>query len=200
MNSRILLIENRPGRQKEYLPKGQADVERFAEMKHFLTYLSFKEDLEKINENDFEFLVQFKLIIIHRSALGELSNGSAINRIITFCKDLHKDLILFSGGISSSIYTEDGGRFLLINSKDFYSENLIPFFKQYHEGKIQKLIQLKYGNNWRLTYLLQLREYLALEKCGEDYSKEIMNIKEDILNLDIGQDINEEITKLIQIA
>jgi hypothetical protein len=200
MNRKILLIENRPDRQKEYLPNGHDDVERFAEMGHFLAYLSFKEDLEKINQNDLEFLTQFELIIIHRSALGELSNGSAVNRIITFCKEFDKDLILFSGGISSSIYTEEGGRFLLINSKDFYSENLIPFFKQYHEGKIQKLIQLKYGKNWRLTYLLQLREYLALEKSGENYSKEIINIKEDILNLDNDQDINQEITKLIQIA
>ena len=198
MNKKILLIENRPDRQVQYLPNGKSDVERIAEMKSFLTHDYFEEHLEKINQNKLEFLDQFDLIIIHRSALGELSNGSAVNRIISYCKELAKDLILFSGGISSSIYTEEGGRFLLINSKDFYSENLIPFLNQYNKEKIQKLIQLKYGNTWRLTYLLQLREYLALQKSGENYSKYIINIKEDILNLDNDQDINDEITKLIQ--
>jgi hypothetical protein len=86
----------------------------------------------------------------------------------------------------------------LVNSKDFYTENLIPFLYKYNKGEVQKLIQLKYGDNWRLTYLLQLREYLALEYTGENYTKDIINIKEDILNLDDSQDINEEISKLIQ--
>jgi hypothetical protein len=111
MNKKILLIENRPARQEQYLPNGQADVEKFSQMNFFLTYNLFKEYLESINQNNLEFLTQFDLIIIHRSALGELSNGSAVNRVISYCKELAKDLILFSGGISSSIYTEEGGRF-----------------------------------------------------------------------------------------
>lgn len=203
MNKKIILIENRPDRQLGYLPNGQNDVDELNSMSEFLDCESIENYLDKINNDDLVFLKEYELIIIHRSVLGELSNGSAVNRVITFCKDSKKDLILFSGGISNSMYTEEGGNIFLINSKEFYSNNLISFLKDYHKGKINKLLELKYGPNWKLTYLLQLREYLVLRenlesnKEKEDYYKSIEILKE-LLEIDDVQNIDNEINKLLE--
>lgn len=194
MNRKILLIENRPGRQKQYLPEGERDVKELDEMK-FLDNNGYAQYLEDINNGNFNNLSSFDLLIIHRSALGELSNGSKINEVTKYCKDNGKGLIYFSGGISSSFYDEAGAGFLLINSKDFYSDKLIPFLKNYHEGKISKLIELKYGDSWRLTYLLKLKEYMALNKIEEEdaYIQKI-----DELKTTIGFETIEEIDQLIK--
>jgi len=166
MNRKVILIENRPTRQKIYLPNQEKDQEKLLKM-HFLTHYSndIKNDL---NKKDFNFLLGFDLIMIHRSFLNELSNGSAVNAIVKFCEQHQKDLIYFSGGISaSSFIQQDEFNFLLINSKDFYA-NLLDFLDGYYNGEIENLLELKYGKTWKLTYLLRLREFKKLEWQGEE--------------------------------
>ena len=166
MNRKVILIENRPTRQKIYLPNQEKDQEKLLKM-HFLTHYSndIKNDL---NKKDFNFLLGFDLIMIHRSFLNELSNGSAVNAIVKLCEQHQKDLIYFSGGISaSSFIQQDEFNFLLINSKDFYA-NLLDFLDGYYNGEIENLLELKYGKTWKLTYLLRLREFKKLERQGEE--------------------------------
>ena len=166
MNRKVILIENRPTRQKIYLPNQEKDQEKLLKM-HFLTHYSndIKNDL---NKKDFNFLLGFDLIMIHRSFLNELSNGSAVNAIVKLCEQHQKDLIYFSGGISaSSFIQQDEFNFLLINSKDFYA-NLLDFLDGYYNGEIENLLELKYGKTWKLTYLLRLREFKKLEWQGEE--------------------------------
>lgn len=166
MNRKVILIENRPTRQKIYLPNQEKDQEKLLKI-HFLTHYSndIKNDL---NKKDFNFLLGFDLIMIHRSFLNELSNGSAVNAIVKLCEQHQKDLIYFSGGISaSSFIQQDEFNFLLINSKDFYA-NLLDFLDGYYNGEIENLLELKYGKTWKLTYLLRLREFKKLEQQGEE--------------------------------
>jgi len=167
MNKKVILIENRPSRQKIYLPNQEKDQEKLLKM-DFLTHYSndIKNDL---NNKDFNFLLGFDLIMIHRSFLNELSNGSAVNAIVKFCEQHQKDLIYFSGGISaSSFIQQDEFNFLLINSKDFYA-NLLGFLDGYYNGEIENLLELKYGKTWKLTYLLRLREFEKLNELEEEF-------------------------------
>lgn len=200
MFKKILLIENRPGRQVQYMPNGEKELFKLKNIQGF-TMIGFEENLTKINDNNFDFLKEFSLVMIHRSALGELSKGSKITAVADYCKTNLIDLIYFSGGISSSFFTElNGIGFLLINSKDFYSDNFMPFLKEYIEGRIKKLIELKYGKSWKLNYLFQLRELNALkaaEEFGEDdYRIQDIEILLDLKNYEnIDMIIKTEISK-----
>ncbi len=200
MSRKVLLIENRPGRQLQYFPNGQKDIDELDKIQN-LVHRNYSQYLNEINRSNFDSLNKFDLLIIHRSVLGELSNGSKTSAITKYCKDKKKGLIYFSGGITSSLYNDEGEGFLLINSKEFYSENLIPFLKDYIAEKTEKLIELKYGDSWRLTYLLQLREYIALNICEptKEYEEKIDELK-DIVKISQGeqldQTIKQEILKL----
>lgn len=199
MFKKILLIENRPARQAQYMSKDNLDS--ISKIQGF-TMSSFEEILVKINNDTLDFLTEYSLVMIHRSALGELSNGSKITRVAKYCEENSIDLIYFSGGISSSFFIEyANSSFLLINSKEFYSDNFISFLKEYHEGKAGKpvkLIELKYGKSWKLNYLLQLRELIALNEKEpfEDSDDRIQNIQTQ-LSLKSLENINVEIKKEI---
>ena len=200
MNKKIIFFENRPDRPKIYLPGKEGDQERlYSKEFNFLTHYQ-KSHEEMINNNELEFLLDFDLIIIHRTFLNELSNGSALNRVIFFCQNNGKDLILFSGGISSSSYVEaeDDFNLLLINSKDFYSSKLIPFLLSYSKCEINKIIELKYGKSWKLGYLLRLREIEAQKSFGDEISDEEESNINRILRLDVLTDINLIIELQIQ--
>lgn len=194
MNKKILLIENRPGRQNQYLVDAEKQLSALSD---FLECKSYKDQLISIDKGELNFLNEFDLVMAHRSALGELSNGNKTNAVVDHCKKNKKDLILFSGGIASSIYTEEGGKLLLIPSEKFYTEHLIPFLKDYHIGNADSLLELQYGKGWKLSYLLQLREYLTLEKVGENYSEKIDTIKE-LLGINETGDLNADIENLIK--
>ena len=65
---------------------------------------------------------------------------------------------MFSGGIDTNSYQEDGEyKFLKINSKTIYSENLKLFLKEFENNKKEILI-LSYGHKWKLNILLNIFE------------------------------------------
>ena len=78
MNRKVLLIENRPGRMLQYLPNGKDDVDKLSTLK-CLQKDNFRDFLDALNNDDLSSLSSYDLIMIHRSALGELSNGSKIS-------------------------------------------------------------------------------------------------------------------------
>jgi hypothetical protein len=168
MCKKIILIENRPTRQKIYLPNQEKDQEVLMGMESLSHYVNDTKTINEFLKNkNFNFLLDYDLIMIHRSFLNEISGGALVNELIRFCERYQKDLIYFSGGISSSSFIkQDDFNFLLINSKDFYS-NLVSFLNNYKDGLVENLLELRYGKSWKLSYLLRLREFEQLEIIGE---------------------------------
>ena len=137
---KILLLEDRPGRQSQFL--NQEQVKSLKEM-DFLYFPSSDECvnmISQINEKTAD-LIQFQLIIVHKSSL--LSYG------LNYLKSLKKDLILFSGGISQMVYLNEDFPILSINSADLYISNFINFLKKYNKGEVKNLTELLYGNRWK---------------------------------------------------
>lgn len=160
----IVFIENRTNREEYFLEQHPEVAEQFRQLQGFtnITGTPCEEALKQIDENNLDFLKPFDLIVIHRSALITLPGGSGLNRLISFCQQFRKALILFSGNIGSSFYSELPHPFLLINSKDLYSSNLIPFLQSYTTSRKTNLISLRHGKNWRLSFLLLLQEILLM--------------------------------------
>ena len=202
MCKKIILIENRPTRQKIYLPNKEKDQEVLKGMESLSHYIN---DTNKINEflknKNFNFLLEFDLIMVHRSYLNEISGGALVNELIRFCDKNQKDLIYFSGGISSYSYSkQDDFNFLLINSKDFYL-NLISFLKNYQKGLVENLLELKYGKSWKLSYLLRLREFEQLSKLGEELGTDFKRLKremEELLSDDEKRDLSYTIDIMLK--
>lgn len=161
---KIILFENRPERQRLYLKhseNGQNDLDTF----QCLTKYTDQHD-ELISKNDFEFLVDFDLIIFHRSYLVEFKNGSKLTPIYNFCKENSKDLVMFTGGVNGSTYFQENNfkfQSLTISAKEFYL-NILDFLNEYVVSETFKcLLELKYGSKWKIEYLLQLRELLTIK-------------------------------------
>lgn len=202
MCKKIILIENRPTRQKIYLPNQEKDQEVLMGMKSLSHYI---HDTNNINEllksKNFNFLLEYDLIMVHRSYLNEISGGALVNELIRFCEKNQKDLIYFSGGIPSYSYSkQEDFNFLLINSKDFYL-NLISFLKDYEKGLIENLLELKYGKSWKLSYLLRLRELKKLQDLGEELGTDLKRLKkemEELLSDDEKKDLSFTIDTMLK--
>ena len=202
MCKKIILIENRPTRQKIYLPNQEKDQEVLMGMKSLSHYI---HDTNNINEllksKNFNFLLEYYFIMIHRSYLNEISGGALVNELIRFCEKNQKDLIYFSGGIPSYSYSkQEDFNFLLINSKDFYL-NLISFLKDYEKGLIENLLEVKYGKSWKLSYLLRLRELKKLQDLGEELGTDLKRLKkemEELLSDDEKKDLSFTIDTMLK--
>ncbi len=157
MNKQILLLEDRPYRQSQYLD--ERAIDKLQKIRN-LTFPKGNECdkwIENINNNFFsQNLEYFDLIIIHRSALNE--DGK--KNIIEFCKRKKKSLVFFSGEISQSIYTEIEFPYLLLSTKDFYQPHLTDFFIKLSNGELEHLTELIYGQRWKLNAMLGYRQLL----------------------------------------
>lgn len=200
----ILLIEDRYQRQKVFFN----NYEDLNEIEGLNNSIDNKKNQDlvssftKIDECN-RLLGDYHLIILHRSYI----DNSKINTVEKYAKNNNKDLILFSGGIDQSNYSkEEESQILLINSRDFYSDNLIPFLNGYISGDINNLLYLLYGDNWRLPYLLRYRQLLVNQKygdkIGEDINEEEFYTIKEVLNYadkDIPiEKINNEVNSIIK--
>jgi hypothetical protein len=145
---KILLLEDRPGRQSQFLSENQ--IAFLNKIENVVVpkadgCVSFFEDInnKKVNLNEFD------LIIVHKTSLNQ--DG------LVFLKELKKALILFSGGLSQTVFQNEDFPVLSINSADLYNANFIDFLKKYVEGKVEYLTELVYGDRWKLSILLQYR-------------------------------------------
>ena len=98
---KILLLEDRPGRQMQYL-----DPEKIKKLKttkdlKILLGNDCRYMIDKLNHADDSELNDFTLIIIHRSALSNVG----IDTVTNHCKVNNKYLVFFSGGISQSLFS-----------------------------------------------------------------------------------------------
>jgi len=194
---KIILIEDRPGRQAQFLDQKKIDRLLNTEGLDMPQESECRTWIENLNSGKTEGISSFDLVIIHRSSL--IQEGlTALNSI---CKKNEIDLVLFSGGLSQSNYQNEGFESLSLNSQDFYSDNLLSFIDDYIGEESSSLLQLIYGNNWKLGALLQYRLLKSKYESEEDTGVQIiledkLDSMEKSLEFD-WNNLDKEIDKLI---
>jgi hypothetical protein len=189
---RILFLEDRPDRQKIFLPNKLKDVETIKSLGGLLMPEGeiCKEIISLINQKTYEFDDELKLIIIHKSAL----KTSGLDYLNSICKTKKITLICFSGSISQLIYNNEDFEFININSIDFYTERLIPFLGRVINNQSEHVLEL-INDKWKLSYLFLARQIigsLQLEIDADvkfDFQKKLEQIQA-VLN--VNYSINDE--------
>jgi hypothetical protein len=159
----------------------------------------FQDVLENLRVSDLSFLDTFGVIAIHRSALSESMRDSIKN----YCAKEKKPLVFFSGGITSSYYKETTFPFLMINSKEFYSDHLKIFLDHLNTGAKPNLLMLQFGIKWKLSMFLSLRNRIVVSLSKEELKasgmKNIGGVIKWVSDLDLSElimsDIQTEDTK-----
>lgn len=151
---KILLLEDRIDRMKQFskidlFQETTIDIISGTELVHFIANL--ESELKKI-------LPLYQCVILHRSGIDNIKRDV----IKAFCGEYKISLVYFSGGISSSKFSDSDFPFLHINSKDFYSDNLKLFINDFTMGNAINLIILQFGQNWKLSLLLKMRNDLNM--------------------------------------
>lgn len=193
----IILIEDRPGRQKQFLDNEQFD------MLCKKSYLNMPQEeicralINEVNSNNTSSLLRFSLVMIHRSSL----NRNGLKAIEDLCNVQKIDLILFSGGLSQLIYAKEKYQSLSLNSKEFYNNHLISFLDKYSQEETTSLLELVYQSNWKLELLMRYRLLNTKEMLEEDEIVKII-LEEEMKQIEkitkISSDsVNSEINKII---
>ena len=193
----IILIEDRPGRQRQFLTEKQFGM--LCEK----SYLNMPQEeicrtlIDEINSNNTSSLLKYSLVMIHRSSLDR--NG--LKAIEDLCNVQKIDLILFSGGLSQLIYAREKYQSLSLNSKEFYNNHLISFLEKYSQEKTTSLLELVYQSNWKLELLMRYRLLKTKEMFEEDEFVQVI-LEEEIKQIEkitgISSDsVNSEINKII---
>ena len=128
-----------------------------------ITEQLFQELIDNLKANDLTLLHQYDVVAVHRSAMSETIRDT----IKKYCAKTRKPLVFFSGGITSSYYKETGFPFLLMNSKEFYSDHLKIFIDHINQSGKPNLLMLQFGAKWKLSMLLSLRNRIAVSLSKE---------------------------------
>ena len=199
---KILFLEDRPSRQRIFLPHKDKDVQI---LKNFgAVYMPESTECKKIisslNNSDYIIDENVRLIIIHGSAL----DTRGLQYLNATCNKQRIKLICFGGGVGQQIYNNEGFEYLNINSSDFYNKQLIPFLERFIMNEDLTLLEIT-NVNWQLTYLFQARQIInSLNEEDDDDRKLMFQSKleqlQEILKLDDiinAEKINLEINKHI---
>ncbi len=172
MKNKIILLEDRPIRQEVFTNLLNKDLNSFPS----LTNIGGGNDFLKFKENIFDDISVFdnyKTIMIHRSALSNDERA----KLIDYIGNNEKLLVFFSGGISSTLFQQVGkGQLLTINSKDFYSENLLLFI----ENNGREALELAFGKNWKLSLLIDANEKLSFYILGYSNLKPLQIVRDEL--------------------
>ena len=199
--SKILILEDRPSRQRLFLPNREKDIETLLSISGLSIPLvdDCKKIIDEINHERYLFKDTLKLLIIHKSSI----NSKGLMYVYKACKDQYIKIIFFSGGISQLNYHNENLEFLNINSSDLYSARLIPFIRNFLQDKVDNLLELVY-ENWELTYLLQLRKLIHSRDSEIEIYKNRFDNKIKMINQILGyekemeeQNLNALINKMI---
>jgi|688.fasta_scaffold42821_3 hypothetical protein len=150
----IAIIEDRISRLDQYT---DMDLKKCKSVT-IITGNEFDNLISSLKNNDTTSLDQYNCLISHRSAMS----NEVRDVFKKYCKKNNKPLIFFSGGITSSVLKDIDFPFLHINSKEFYSENLKIFIKNCEDNNTVNLLLLQFGNKWKLSLLLNLRNKIAV--------------------------------------
>ena len=167
----IAIIEDRISRLEQY-----TDLElKKCKSVSIITGNEFDDLISSLKNNDTKSLDQYNCLISHRSAMS----NEVRDVIKKYCKKNKRPLIFFSGGITSSVLKDIEFPFLHINSKDFYSGNLKMFIKNCEDNNNVNLLVLQFGQKWKLSLLLNLRNKIAVA-----LNKEVLKIQYPNLEFD----------------
>ncbi|WP_140485873.1 hypothetical protein [Flavobacterium sp. GSA192] len=151
---KIALVEDRIGRMNQFIDIDIKSIENI----QIITETDLSDLKIDLDQGITIKLDMFDCLIFHRSALTNTQREI----IKTYCKTNKKALVFFSGGISSSFYNDSTFPYLLINSKDLYSNNLKMFSDHSNQHNIINLLILQYGAKWKTNQLLLIKENLNL--------------------------------------
>jgi hypothetical protein len=154
---KILLIEDRTDRQKDFLDKLDISLDDYSDILNNKIDDKFKECIENIKNDNFDFGL-YDVIIAHESIFID-DNRTILSKIENYCKESHKPLILFSGGNSADSFDNSQYQKLTLNSQTLYSQNITIFFDEFKKDNNDIFI-LQFGTKWRVNILLNGFEIL----------------------------------------
>lgn len=172
-NISIIIIEDRLERMDQILKNRKIDLSTFKKFLKICDNEFLKNLKDDFNENKFENLSGFNVIATHRSAWTQ----SELDLIKEQCSILNIHLVLFSGGITGSFYSDFPCSLLTIDVDDFYSNNLILFLNAIKNDEGVKIYLLQYGKQWELNILLDSRNKVTVFLNKNENINEIMPYK-----------------------
>jgi CheY-like chemotaxis protein len=153
MNEKIALIEDRTKRQLHFLEQNNINLDKYANILKNFTEEKASNILEEIRSDSFD-LQEFEIIICHKSVEN---NTVILANLKNYCKKHQKTLVLFSGGISVNYYDNSELELLELNSKTFYSQNLVLFLEAVKTGN-EDILMLCYGEYWQQDIVANVLE------------------------------------------
>ncbi len=176
---KIALIEDRVKRQKYFLEKNNINFNNYLDLLNNFIEEKANNLLENIVNYSFD-LLEYEIIICHKSVEYDDKNSVIISNLKKYCKSHNKILVLFSGGISVNYYDNSEFEYLELNSKIFYSKNLELFLEAVN-SKNENILMLCYGENWKLNIVSNILEKTNLfisKQTEEDI--ELMNFYSEV--------------------
>ena len=176
---KIALIEDRVKRQKYFLEKNNINFNNYLDLLNNFIEEKANNLLENILNYSFD-LLEYEIIICHKSVEYDDQNSVIISNLKKYCKSHNKILVLFSGGISVNYYDNSEFEYLELNSKTFYSKNLELFLEAVN-SKNENILMLCYGENWKLNIVSNILEKTNLfisKQTEEDI--ELMNFYSEV--------------------
>ncbi len=195
---KVLLIEDRYKRQQLFRQQTGIELEKYSDILDNCIEDKYNAFLNEMLMGGFD-LSSYDIIVTHKSAFGD-NNDLILKKLTEHCKKHAKTLVLFSGGIVGNYYNSEVYEVLELNSKIFYSQNLILFLEAIKEEN-ENLLMLSYGRQWKLNIILNVIESLNLYIDTEDVdlrkyvdicSLEPINIACDTI------DLNDKMDKIIK--
>lgn len=150
---KILLIEDRYKRQVDFLDQNYIDLSNYPNILDNTINEAAANILEDITNNSFNFSI-YDIVICHKSVQN---NTIVLSNLKEYCKTNQKTLILFSGGISVNYYDNSEFEYLELNSKTFYSQNLVLFLEAVKD-ETEDIMMLCYGEHWKQNIVASILE------------------------------------------
>ncbi|RAX51645.1 hypothetical protein CCY99_08785 [Helicobacter sp. 16-1353] len=141
----ILLMDSDVKRQESFMEKYKIDINKYKNLKNICGE-NVKDFTDKIKEN-ISILESYDILIVHRSDIVNL-----LLNLQDYVKKSNKRLVIFSGGNTSTNYSNNYYESLSLNSKTLYSNNLIFFIENYATDS--NVLILAYGKKYKLNILL----------------------------------------------
>jgi len=188
---KILLVEDRPKRQQNFLEKQVIDLTQMNDILVNCADEVHRHLIEDIKTETIDWN-QYSTIIIHRSGFSQ----EILDKLKEFCKNNNTTikLVFFSGGISSTFYMAQPYEFLQLNSKELYTKNL----KLFLETNGNNLLQLAYGEEWEVNRLLnkleKINKFIEDNKIEGDGENAYYSEFSEKINSDLLQTLIEDLT------
>ena len=177
---KIALIEDRYKRQAHFLEQNLIKLDDYKDVLENFIEEKASNILENISNDSFD-LDKFDIIICHKSVEN---NTVILGNLKDYCKKQQKTLIFFSGGISVNYYDNSEFEFLELNSKTFYSQNLLLFLESIKTNN-EDIMMLCYGEQWKQNIVAN-----ALERTNL-FIFDIKNGFENAINFQIDANLSK---------